>query len=221
MINFKSMAVTLLSTVVLCGGTQTMAMPATSSQIAQLEQATGLTPAVLTTAVKAYNYALTHATVRNHLLTIVNFDQPSTQKRLYTVNMDTDRLVFEGLVAHGQGSGDRYMATRFSNSADSHASSLGVFVTGVTYSGKHGTSLRINGLEKGLNSNAAARSVVVHAAPYVSDAVAQKTHGLGRSWGCFAVNPAQAPQLIQAIKGGSVLFAYADAEAHDPNLATV
>lgn len=222
----KSINVVLLSAFAILSQSSAVAMqPSTSfnlqTKVAEVQKLTGLSQTVVTTAVKGYEYALQHASVQNHVLTIVNFEQPATQKRLYTIDMDNNKLLFNGLVAHGQGSGGRYMPTKFSNAPQSRASSLGVYVTGSTYMGKHGYSLRVNGLEAGINSNAAARTIVVHPANYVSEAIAKQTNGLGRSWGCFALEPTKSKQLISAIKNGSVIFAFANQEINDPHLALV
>jgi hypothetical protein len=100
------------------------------------------------------------------------------------------------------------MATRFSNEADTHATSLGLFVTDDTYVGKNGYSLRLNGLDKGLNDRARDRAIVMHGAPYVSETFVKKTGRLGRSWGCPAVSAEVAKKLIDRVKGGGLVFAY-------------
>lgn len=140
-------------------------------------------------------------------LTVIDYSKPSSQERLWVFDLTTRELVYEELVAHGQGTGaDR--ATRFSNNNDSHQTSLGLFVTETTYVGKNGYSLRLEGLDEGYNDNARARAIVMHGAPYVSDAFV-KAHGrLGRSWGCPAVSDAVARELIDRVKGGGLVFAY-------------
>jgi hypothetical protein len=140
-------------------------------------------------------------------LTIIDYSRPSTEKRLWVFDLRTRTLLHRELVAHGAGSGDN-LATRFSNEEDSHQSSLGLFVTGGTYVGQNGYSMRMAGLDKGVNDRAFERAIVMHGAPYVS-AVFAKTHGrIGRSWGCPALDDAVARRIIDRVKGGGLLFAY-------------
>jgi hypothetical protein len=140
-------------------------------------------------------------------LTVLDYSRPSTQKRLWVFDLRARKLLHHELVAHGAGSGDNF-ATRFSNDADSHQSSLGLFVTGGTYVGQNGYSMRLTGLDEGVNDRALERAIVVHGAPYVSDAFA-RTHGrLGRSWGCPALREAVARRIIDRVKDGGLLFAY-------------
>lgn len=140
-------------------------------------------------------------------LTVIDYSRPSTEPRLWVYDLATRDVVYTELVAHGQGSGDN-VPTQFSNQPDTHASSLGLFVTEDTYIGKNGYSLRLNGLDRGFNDNALARAIVMHGAPYVSPQVAKTVGRLGRSWGCPALRPAVARQVIDLVKGGGLLFAY-------------
>jgi hypothetical protein len=117
------------------------------------------------------------------------------------------RVLAHEFVAHGRGSGDD-LATRFSNRPGSHATSLGTFVTAGTYTGSHGVSLRLRGLDHGLNDNAMSRAIVVHGAWYVSEDLIRQQGRLGRSEGCPALAPDVAPRIIDLIAGGSVLFSY-------------
>jgi hypothetical protein len=117
------------------------------------------------------------------------------------------RLLFHELVAHGKGTGDN-LARSFSNRDGSNASSLGTFLTGPTYLGKHGLSLRLRGLEAGFNDRAEQRGIVVHGATYVSEAVARALGRLGRSQGCPAVPDAVSADIIRTIKDGTLLFSY-------------
>ena len=105
-------------------------------------------------------------------LTVIDYSQPSTETRLWVFDLKTRELLYEELVAHGQGSGAN-MATKFSNNDDSHQTSLGLFVTDTTYVGKNGYSLRLDGLDKGFNDRARDRAIVMHGAPYVSEAFVQ------------------------------------------------
>jgi hypothetical protein len=116
-------------------------------------------------------------------------------------------VIYRELVAHGRRSGDN-MARYFSNEDGSLMTSLGLFVTELPYIGQNGYSLRLRGLDPGINDHAYDRAIVLHGAPYVSEANATRFGRLGRSWGCPAVRPAVARRLIDTVKGGTVLFAY-------------
>jgi len=140
-------------------------------------------------------------------LTVIDYSQPSTKKRLWVVDLHTHELLFEELVAHGQGSGSN-MATLFSNDAETHQSSIGLFETKNTYIGKNGYSLRLEGLENGFNDHAMERAIVIHGAPYVSEAIAQTQGRLGRSWGCPALRETVARELIDRVKETGLVFAY-------------
>ncbi|HET9369747.1 MAG TPA: murein L,D-transpeptidase catalytic domain family protein [Vicinamibacterales bacterium] len=140
-------------------------------------------------------------------LTIIDYSRPSTEKRLWTFDLATGKLLHHELVAHGAGSGEN-LATAFSNVADSHQSSLGLFVTADTYTGRNGYSLRLDGLDDGFNDRARERAIVVHGAPYVSDEFARANGRLGRSWGCPALGDNVAREFIDRIKGGNLIFAY-------------
>ena len=140
-------------------------------------------------------------------LTVIDFSKPSTVKRMWVFDLRTRKLLFEEVVSHGRGSG-RTMATSFSNAPDSHQSSLGLYRTAETYMGKHGFSLRLDGLEPGVNDRARERAIVMHGADYVDQRTAQAQGYLGRSLGCPALRPAVTRQLIEAVKDGGLLFAY-------------
>jgi hypothetical protein len=140
-------------------------------------------------------------------LTVIDYSLPSTAKRLWVFDLVAKRLLYEELVAHGSGSGAN-VATEFSNTVDSHQTSLGLFVTDRSYVGKNGYSLRMDGLDAGFNDRARERAIVIHGAPYVDPALAQSQGRLGRSWGCPAVRPAVARQLIDRVAGGGMVFAY-------------
>jgi len=140
-------------------------------------------------------------------LTVIDYSLPSTQPRLWVLDLQTRQTLYREVVAHGRGSGGN-LATTFSNDADSHQTSLGLFVTEDTYVGQNGYSMRLTGLERGINDQARARAIVVHGAPYVDPAIAAVQGRLGRSWGCPALRPAIAKELIDHIKGGNLLFAY-------------
>jgi hypothetical protein len=140
-------------------------------------------------------------------LTVIDYSRPSSQERLWVFDLKTHELLYEELVAHGQGTGAN-LAKSFSNDNESHQTSLGLFVTGTAYVGKNGYSLRLDGLDKGYNDRARERAIVMHGAPYVSEAFVKANGRLGRSWGCPAVSDAVARELIDRVKGGSLVFAY-------------
>jgi hypothetical protein len=147
------------------------------------------------------------AVAKERLLTVIDYSKASTEPRLWVLDLDSQRVLFEELVAHGRGSGDNF-ATRFSNDEGSHATSLGLFRTADTYVGTNGYSLRLDGLEAGVNDRARERAIVMHGAPYVNEGISRTTGRLGRSWGCPALRPAVARTVIDTIKNGSLVFAY-------------
>jgi hypothetical protein len=140
-------------------------------------------------------------------LTVIDYTKPSTQKRLWVLDLRTHTLLFEELVAHGQGSGNN-IPTLFSNENETHRSSIGLFETRDTYVGKNGYSLRLEGLDVGFNDHAMERAIVMHGARYVSDTIVRAQGRLGRSWGCPAVRETVAHDLIDTVKGSGLVFAY-------------
>lgn len=145
--------------------------------------------------------------VQHNILTIVDFSKPSTTKRLFVIDLDLGQLLFNTWVAHGRNSGQIY-AQNFSNKPRSKKSSLGFYVTGSPYIGSNGYSLKLLGVEPGVNSLAAARGIVIHGANYVSENQISSQGYLGRSQGCPAVAPEINDSLIETIKEGSCLFIY-------------
>ncbi|MGB7842200.1 MAG: murein L,D-transpeptidase catalytic domain family protein [Salinimicrobium sp.] len=154
-----------------------------------------------------YNKLKEENRIENELLTIVDFSLPSTQKRMWILDMNTKKVLINTYVAHGQGTGGK-LATKFSNISNSHQSSLGFYVTGETYYGKNGLSLFIDGMEKGFNSNARNRYVVIHGADYATEKFIKRSGRLGRSYGCPAVPTKLSKEIINDIKGKSCLFIY-------------
>ncbi|MDH4166918.1 MAG: murein L,D-transpeptidase catalytic domain family protein [Gammaproteobacteria bacterium] len=140
-------------------------------------------------------------------LAVIDYSLPSTQPRLWVFDLERGLLLFQELVAHGRNTGDA-RAERFSNAEGSHMSSIGLFKTLEPYYGSNGYSLRLSGLDPGFNDNALARAIVMHGAPYVSEAIAERLGRLGRSWGCPALRPEIARTVIDTLKGGALLFAY-------------
>lgn len=175
-------------------------------------RADGLSPKVLRMALDAMAAARARGiSGRDDLLTVIDYSLPSTQPRLWVLDLANGKVLFHELVAHGQGSGDNY-ATRFSNNNNSHQTSLGLFLTAGTYEGGNGYSLRLKGLDKGFNDRAEERHIVMHGAWYVSAEHARAQGRLGRSWGCPALSQQSAGPVIDTIKGGSFVFSYASAD---------
>ncbi len=143
------------------------------------------------------------------ILTLIDFSKPSTEERLFVFDIERKKLLYTSVVSHGKNSGGNY-ATSFSNQYGSYKSSLGFYLTGYTYQGKNGYSLILNGLEKGINDKARERAIVVHGAAYANPSVAATAGRLGRSFGCPALPQAMTKPIINTIKGGSVLFIYAN-----------
>jgi len=141
------------------------------------------------------------------VITIIDFSQPSDKKRLYVLNLASKQLLFNTLVAHGRNSG-KLWTNSFSNSLSSLKSSPGFYVTGETYMGDNGYSLRLDGEEKNINDNARARSIVMHGAPYVDESSINALGFLGRSWGCPAIPLSLHKAIINTIKDGTCLFIY-------------
>jgi len=175
---------------------------------ARFERPEALSERVLDLAMAAATCAQSRRLVDSpKTLTVIDYSLPSTQPRLWVLDLQTGHTLYQEVVAHGRGSGGN-LATMFSNDADSHQTSLGLFVTEDVYVGQNGYSMRLNGLERGINDQARERAIVVHGAPYVDPAIAAVQGRLGRSWGCPALRPAIAKELIDRIKGGNLLFAY-------------
>jgi hypothetical protein len=167
-----------------------------------------INPTAFETALRAAANAVQRGDVADPgTLTVIDFSRRSTDKRMWVYDLRSHTLLFDELVSHGRGSGQA-LATAFSNDAESNRSSLGLYRTGETYIGKHGYSLRLDGLEPGFNDHARQRAIVMHAAEYVNAAAARAQGYLGRSLGCPALRPEIAKRVIDAVKGGGLLFAY-------------
>jgi hypothetical protein len=162
---------------------------------------------VLRLALDAVACARADRTSDSTVLTVIDYSLPSTVPRLWVFDLDQRELRFRELVAHGKNTGENH-ATEFSNRHGSKQSSLGLFKTAGTYHGRNGYSLKLHGLEEGVNHNALDRTIVLHGAWYVTEDFARQHGRLGRSWGCPAVRTEVAEPLIDAIKGGSFLFVY-------------
>ena len=168
----------------------------------------GLTKEAFENAFLGYKNLLEQGVVRkSNIITVADFSQSSRNKRLFVIDVDQREVLMQTYVAHGQGSGKEY-ATSFSNTPESHKSSLGFYITKNTYFGQHGLSLNLGGLERGINDNAESRRIVVHGANYIGDHHLRSNPFTGRSHGCPAVASKLSKTLINTIKDGSVLFIY-------------
>lgn len=145
--------------------------------------------------------------IKRDILTLVDFSLSSNAKRLWIIDLTTNEVLLQSLVAHGRNTGEEF-ANNFSNTPESFKSSLGFYATGEVYNGKHGVSLKLDGLEKGLNDYARKRAVVIHGADYVSESFIKYHKRLGRSQGCPAVPLEFASEIITMIKGQSCLYIY-------------
>ncbi|WP_192035128.1 murein L,D-transpeptidase catalytic domain family protein [Halomonas sp. YLGW01] len=185
--------------------TLTLATPALAAPLPEtLEQlAPEASPKVLELAAQALACADPDA----ERLAVIDFSRSANEKRLWVFDLEAERLLFEELVSHGQGTGEEY-ARSFSNTPDSHQSSLGLFRTKNSYHGSNGYSLRLEGLEPGINDLAYERAIVMHGADYVSEDFIEANGRLGRSWGCPAVPADVAKPLIDSLEDEQYLFAY-------------
>lgn len=168
----------------------------------------GLSKQAFAFAYKGYRRLLQQNVISNSdYLVICDFSQSSKNKRLYIVDIVNKKVVLNTYVAHGRRSGGEF-ATRFSNKPESQQSSLGFYVTQNTYYGEHGLSLRMMGLEKGINDKALKRNIVIHGANYIGDSWLQKCNTMGRSYGCPALPRKESNEIINMIKKGSCIFIY-------------
>jgi len=162
---------------------------------------------VLGIALEAVACAHAQGLPQGQRLALIDYRLPANLPRLWVYDLVSGSVLFHERVAHGRGTGE-LMATRFSNDTDTHASSLGLFLTEQTYDGANGYSLRLRGLEPGINDRAMERQIVMHGADYVSDAFIRMAGRLGRSFGCPAVRREVAQPMIDSLKGGQYVLAY-------------
>jgi hypothetical protein len=200
-----SIRLALLLAVCLMSMTATAQVSARAAML--VKAAPTANPKVIELAVSAIECAAAHGMSRSDRLAIIDYSLPSTQPRLWVFDLNSGRLLYRELVAHGRNSGDNY-AQHFSNGLGSLQSSLGLFRTLDTYTGNNGYSLRMDGLDVGFNDKALQRAIVMHGAPYVDVGLSHTQGRIGRSWGCPAVNAGIARQLIDTLKGGQFIFSY-------------
>lgn len=149
--------------------------------------------------------------IQKDLLTVVDFSLSANEKRLWVIDLELNAILSQTYVAHGRNTGNEY-ASSFSNTPESFQSSLGFYATAETYFGKHGYSLRLDGLEKGINDKARERAIVIHGADYVSENFISQHGRLGRSLGCPSLPKEESKTIIDLIKEKSCLFIYFPSE---------
>jgi hypothetical protein len=168
---------------------------------------TGMSYTVFEKGITGFYNLKNRGLVKKNILSIVDFQKSSTNKRLWVIDLKGSKVLFHTLVAHGRNTGED-QAIKFSDIPNSYMSSLGFYQTRETYIGKHGLSLVLDGLDKGFNTNAKDRSIVMHGAEYVCEEFIQTNGRLGRSQGCPAVPPKEHKAIIQAVEGGSILYVH-------------
>ncbi len=187
----------LLSTLALAG--------APDAKVLELDgwRPDGLDPAIWADATAAWAIAVSAGRARRSTLVVGDMSLPSEAERLWVVDLSA-RSAWRTRVAHGSGSGYRW-ANRFSNTPGSRQTSLGLYVGAEIYVGKHGRSLRLDGLNPS-NDAARERAIVVHAADYVDEDWVRRHGRAGRSWGCPALDPTVAQRVIDALSDGGILL---------------
>ena len=194
------------------------ARPKPRSPVVEAAAAAGLRPEVLRLALRAHARVQAAGLTTSPVLTVIDYSLPSRMRRLWVLDVRRGRVLARELVAHGRNSGDD-LPHRFSNRSGSLQSSLGLFVTGRVYRGKHGLSLRLRGLDPRLNGRAEERVIVVHGADYVNQRTIAALGRLGRSQGCPALDRAAARRVIELIRDGTALFAYHPSATRGSRLA--
>jgi hypothetical protein len=162
---------------------------------------------VFSLALNGFNSLLNEGKIQNSILTIIDFSISANKERMWVIDLKSKKVLFNTLVAHGRNTGEEF-ANSFSNEISSYKSSLGFYLTNELYQGKHGLSLRLDGLEKGINDNARERAIVMHGADYVSHEFVAANGRLGRSLGCPAVPENLNTDIVKTIQGKSLLFIY-------------
>ena len=173
-------------------------------------EGTGLRKKVFAKALKAFERAFMQGRSDESVVTVIDYELHSKNKRLWVIDLQTKKLLFHEYVSHGQGSDTNHdgIMDSVSNTPNSNQTNVGLMKTGETYSGKHGNSLRLDGLETGFNDNARSRGIVVHSASYVDDKAIHRAGKSGRSHGCPALDPDVTGRVIETIKDGNLVFAY-------------
>jgi hypothetical protein len=174
----------------------------------QLVDSIGISDSAFKIAINGFKNLKNQNKLQNDsLIVIIDFSKPSVEKRFYLLDIKNQKIIKKTLVAHGKNSG-LLTADTFSNTVHSNQSSLGWYVTQNPYQGKHGYSLRIDGMSEGLNDNAYRRAVVIHGANYVSEDYISRNGRIGRSFGCPALPVEETKEIIDLIKEGTCLLIY-------------
>jgi hypothetical protein len=202
----------------LLAGSPAAARPGPADPVVEAAAAAGLRPKVLRAALRAHQRAVTAGLTTSPLLTVIDYSLPSRVRRLWVLDVGAGRVLARELVAHGRNTGED-VPRHFSNRAGSLQSSLGLFLTGRVYRGKHGVSLRLRGLDPRLNGRAEKRAIVVHGADYVNERTIAALGRLGRSQGCPALDRAVARRVIELIRDGTTVFAYHPSALRESPLA--
>jgi len=180
----------------------------------------GLSRQAFEYAMQGFEYLKQNGDIDNDdVISIVDFSLPSSAKRLFVIDLNNNKILYHTYVAHGHNSGGEY-ANQFSNQPESNKSSLGFYKTLSTYIGDNGYSLRLEGLEKGINDNAGRRDIVIHGAAYVSEGLIRTQGYIGRSWGCPALPEKLHKPIIDKIKNGTCLFIYGNDKTY-PNKSRI
>jgi len=168
----------------------------------------GLSKEAFEFGIKGFENLLAAGKLHNdQIISIVDFSRASSKKRLFVIDLKNSKVLFNTYVSHGRNSG-REVAQEFSNQPESFKSSLGFYVTGGTYEGKHGFSMRLMGEEPGFNDNALSRAIVMHSAEYINESIIKHQGFIGRSLGCPALSPTIYKPIIETIRNGTCLFLY-------------
>jgi len=175
----------------------------------------GLRKEVFFKAIQAFKSAHKQGQMKYSVVSIADFTLHSSKKRLWTIDLKTKTVLFHTVVSHGKGSDTDHdgKLNSVSNVPQSKQSSVGLYKTAETYTGKHGYSLKMDGLEKGFNDNARERAIVIHGAEYARDSFVRKHGKTGRSFGCPAVSDSISEEFINTVKGGTLYWIYVDDNA--------
>jgi len=208
-LTYRSLPLFAAAVVLAPAGNHASSLPALQSQVnAVTGSAPRINPQALTMGLRALQKARAAGEIRREdVMILIDYSRASTEPRLWVVDLRANRVLFEEAVAHGRNSGDNY-TVRFSNAPNSLMTSLGAFSTADAYYGSNGYSLRLRGLEAGVNDRSMERAIVMHGADYVNPDVTRRLGRLGRSHGCPAVRRAVARQIIDTVRGGALVFSW-------------
>lgn len=148
---------------------------------------------------------------KKDVITIIDFTKSSLKERFFVIDLKNKKVLFSTYVMHGKNSGGA-VPQEFSNSINSYKSSPGFYVTDATYYGKFGYSLRLNGVEEGINDNARERAIVVHGSQYAMPSSGAKA--LSTSLGCPAIPKEISGPVINKIKDGRIIYIHTDQEEY-------